>query len=160
VAWKGDGDVHLVLKGSRDPYQVTGSGAGFVMCWRNDVVWRIGQDPDPRKFMTVDSGEYVLAVPDFSRYARRSYEVDSDDSSIASSSSYAEGGKFKKTVMKLSGNVQWLAGLVFERNTGDGRSFDFKPHYRVVLKNPKFAKPVNGQVSKPAVLYGLLLMRY
>ena len=23
VAWKGDGDVHLVIKGSRDPYVVT-----------------------------------------------------------------------------------------------------------------------------------------
>ena len=39
VAWKGDGDVHLILKGSRDPYHVTGSGAGFVMCWRNEVRW-------------------------------------------------------------------------------------------------------------------------
>jgi hypothetical protein len=119
------------------------------MCWRNDVRWNINQDPDPRKFMTVDSGEYVLAVPDFSHYARRSYESDiADDTSIASASSYAEGGKFKKTVMKLSGNVRWLAGLVFERNTGTGgRSFEFKPHYKVVLKNPEFARRVNGKVS-------------
>jgi hypothetical protein len=137
------------MLGSRDPYSVTGSGAGFVMCWRNDVRWNINQDPDPRKFMTVDSGEYVLAVPDFSHYARRHFENDiADDTSIASGSSYAEGGKFKKTVMKLSGNVQWLAGLVFERNTGsEGRSFDFKPHYQVVLKNPEFVRPVNGRVS-------------
>jgi hypothetical protein len=149
VAWKGDGDVHLVLKGSRDPYHVTGSGAGFVMCWRNDVRWNICQDPDPRKFMTVDSGEYVLAIPDFSNYARRSLETDvSENSSVISSHSYEQGGKFKKTVMKLSGNVQWLAGLVFERNMEDRkRSFDFKPHYEVVLKNPDFAKPSpNGEV--------------
>ena len=121
------------------------------MCWRNDVIWRIAQDPDPRKFMTVDSGEYVLAVPDFNRYARRLYDSEAtDDSSInSSSSSYSERGKFKKTIMKLSGNVQWLAGLVFERNTHHaGRSFDFKPHYEVVLKNRDHAKPVNGKVEK------------
>lgn len=149
VVWKGDGDVHLILKGSRDPYHVTGSGAGFVMCWRNDVRWSICQDPDPRKFMTVDSGEYVLAIPDFSNYARRSLEREiPEDSSVTSSHSYEQGGKFKKTVMKLSGNVQWIAGLVFERNMDDGkRSFSFKPHYEVVLKNPDFAKPgPNGEV--------------
>lgn len=150
VVWKGDGDVHLILKGSRDPYHVTGSGAGFVMCWRNDVRWNICQDPDPRKFMTVDSGDYVLAIPDFSNYARRSLERDvPEEGSITSSHSYEQGGKFKKTMMKLSGNVRWIAGLVFERNTEDGkRSFDFKPHYEVVLKNPDFAMPrPNGEVG-------------
>jgi hypothetical protein len=66
VAWKGDGDVHLMLKGTRDPYMITGNGAGLLMCWRNEVRWNICRDPDPRKFMTVDSGEYILAVPDYS----------------------------------------------------------------------------------------------
>ncbi|RDI83477.1 hypothetical protein Vi05172_g6631 [Venturia inaequalis] len=145
ISWRGDGDVHLVLKGSRDPYNITGSGAGFVMCWRNDVVWRIAEDKDPTKFMTVDSGEYVLAVPDFSRHAKRNFDAESDDASVASSLSYASSGRFKKTAMKLSGNVRWLAGLVFERNTGTGRSFDFKPHYEVALKNPKYAKQVDGK---------------
>jgi Mitochondrial protein from FMP27/Golgi-body localisation protein domain/RNA pol II promoter Fmp27 protein domain/Domain of unknown function (DUF2405) len=146
VAWKGDGDVHLVLKGSRDPYHLTGSGAGFVMCWRNDVRWSICQDRDPKKFMTVDSGEYVLAVPDFSSYARRALDRDvSDSSSVNSTSSYEQGGKFKKTMMKLSGNVRWQAGLVFERNAEEGgRSFEFIPHYQVVLKSPEFAKPGDG----------------
>ena len=146
IAWKGDGDMHLVLKGSRNPYNVTGSGAGFVMCWRNDVRWSLWQDNDPKRFMTVDSGEYVLAVPDFSDYARRAYESDGPDTgAMAGATVYEHGGKFKKTMMKLSGNVRWLAGLVFERNMPDGgRSFDFIPHYKVVLKNPEFAKPENG----------------
>ena len=99
--------------------------------------------------MTVDSGEYVLAIPDFSNYARLSLETDAPESgSVISSHTYEQGGKFKKTVMKLSGNVQWLAGLVFERNMADHkRSFNFKPHYEVVLKNPEFAKPgPNGEV--------------
>lgn len=139
VEWKSLGDVHLVLKGSRDPYNVTGSGAGFVMCWRQDVRWSIGQSEDPKKFMTVDSGEYILAVPDFGHFARNLLEGHATDNMQRPAPE--QTARFKKTVMKLSGKVQWLAGIVFERNLpGGGRSFDFIPHYDVVLKNPKYAK--------------------
>ncbi|KAI9731006.1 MAG: hypothetical protein M1834_005467 [Cirrosporium novae-zelandiae] len=152
VSWKGDGDVHLRLKGSRDPYAVTGFGSGFIMCWRNDVKWLIHASDDPRKFMQVLSGEYVLAIPDYSKAARQAMEQKDQDSesvnsgSSTNSSNLRSALKFRKVVMKLSGNVEWTAGLMVERNTDDGqRSFDFKPHYEIVLKNPKFAKPSNGQ---------------
>ena len=149
VAWKGDGDVHLMLKGTRDPYVITGNGAGFLMCWRNDVRWNICRDADPRKFMTVDSGEYILAIPDYSHQACGAERRNDDDSgSVTSADSFKHGAAFKKVVMKLSGNVQWLAGLMFERNiTPHGeRSFVFEPHYNVVLKEPHFAKAPPGQV--------------
>ncbi|TKA23209.1 hypothetical protein B0A50_07602 [Salinomyces thailandicus] len=147
VAWKGDGDVHLVLKGSRDPYNVTGTGAGLVMVWRNDVRWNIAQSEDPRQFMTVDSGDYILAVPDFNSYARHSQEQGaSDGDGSSTSSSSKRDAVFKKVVMKLSGNVRWLAGLMFERDLADGkRVFEFKNHYDVVLKHPDYAKAPDGQ---------------
>ncbi|PSS12956.1 hypothetical protein M430DRAFT_106096 [Amorphotheca resinae ATCC 22711] len=148
VAWKGDGDVHLMLKGTRDPYVVTGNGAGLLMCWQNDVRWNICQDEDPRKFMTVDSGEYILAIPDYSHQARGSdlQGRDRDDDSVRSIGSFKRGAAFKKVIMKLSGNVQWRAGLMFERNAGGGkRSFEFEPHYKVVLKEPQYAKAPPGQ---------------
>ncbi|OQO14392.1 hypothetical protein B0A48_01268 [Cryoendolithus antarcticus] len=155
VAWKGDGDLHLVLKGSRDPYVVTGQGAGLAMVWRNDVRWNIAQHNDPRQFMTIDSGDYILAVPDFNNYARHDEDLAREDSiSASSSSSYKREAIFKKVIMKLSGKVRWLAGLTFERDLpGGGRSFDFKPHYEVVLKHPDFAKaPKNGQYDAYAGL--------
>ncbi|KAI7600743.1 hypothetical protein KC346_g13138, partial [Hortaea werneckii] len=147
VAWKGDGDVHLVLKGSRDPYNVTGTGAGLVMVWRNDVRWNIAQSKDPRQFMTVDSGDYILAVPDFNSYARMSMDRESGEmDGTSSTSSNRRDAVFKKVVMKLSGNVRWLAGLMFERDLADGkRVFDFKNHYDVVLKHPDFAKAPPGE---------------
>jgi len=146
VAWKGDGDVHLMLKGTRDPYVVTGNGAGFLMCWRSDVRWNICRDDDPRKFMMVDSGEYILAIPDYSHQARQSHKNDRDDDSMISSDSFKRGASFKKVVMKLSGNVQWLAGLMFERNLEEKgkRSFDFEPHYKVIFKEPQYAKAPPG----------------
>ncbi|KAL8953691.1 MAG: hypothetical protein Q9222_000475 [Ikaeria aurantiellina] len=142
VAWKGDGDVHLKLKGSRDPYMVTGHGAGFVMCWRNAVRWDIHRDNDPKRFMTVTSGEYVLAIPDYSHQARENIaQTSADGESVSSSSSYQNNAMFKKVVMKLSGNVRWVAGLVFERDLIDGgRSFEFTPHYDITLTTPDRAR--------------------
>ncbi|KIW21259.1 hypothetical protein PV08_01839 [Exophiala spinifera] len=139
VNWKGDGDVQLRLKGSRDPYVVTGYGAGFVMCWRNDVQWSIHSSDDPREFMTVRSGEYILAIPDYSHEARNTPEqrATKETDSMSISSSQKNAAMFKKVIMKVSGNVQWTAGLVFERALDDGgRSSDFSPHYDVILKNP------------------------
>lgn len=139
VRWKGDGDVHLRLKGSRDPYIITGFGAGFVMCWRKDVQWNIHPNDDPKEFMTVTSGEYVLAVPDYSHEARYSYEYALEGTRNQPPSGQAKNAAhFKKVMMKLSGSVKWLAGLVFERNAETGRSFDFKSHYDVVLRNPHY----------------------
>ncbi|PSR78451.1 mitochondrial protein from FMP27-domain-containing protein [Coniella lustricola] len=142
IAWKGDGDVHFCLKGTRDPYQVIGNGAGFLMCWRNDVRWNIHTEDDPKQFMTVDSGEYVLAIPDFSQYARDTARRQNDSDSVLSETSTKTGAAFKKVVMKLSGKVQVMAGLVFEQAIENGkRRFDFRPHYEVKLKSPSHAKP-------------------
>ncbi|OIW33364.1 hypothetical protein CONLIGDRAFT_677157 [Coniochaeta ligniaria NRRL 30616] len=145
IAWRGDGDVHLALKGTRDPYNIIGNGAGFLMCWRNDVRWNIHPDDDPKRFMTVDSGEYVLAIPDFSHQVREERRRNGEDESIASEDNFRSGAAFKKVVMKLSGRVQWLAGLVFEKSIENGkRSFGFKPHYDVVLRSPLHAKSEDG----------------
>ena len=143
VVWKEDGDVHLRLKGSRDPYVVTGFGSGFVMCWRRDVKWEIHTSDDPMEFMSVTSGEYVLAIPDYSVEARWANESSTEELDNGSASSEQKNAaQFKKVVMKLSGDVKWAAGLVFERDVdADSRSFAFKPHYEVVLKNPEFVDP-------------------
>ena len=127
---------------------VTGHGAGFVMCWRNGVRWDIHREDDPKRFMTVTSGEYVLAIPDYSHQARDiAVQTSADGESVSSHGSYRSGAMFKKVVMKLSGNVRWLAGLVFERDLMEGgRSFAFVPHYNVTLTTPDAAKPSQGKV--------------
>lgn len=87
------------------------------------------------------SGEYVLAVPDYSHEARHSYESPmAETDTLSSRSSTRHDPLFKKVIMKLSGNVKWLAGLVFERTVHgtQERSFDFRPHYDVVLRNPQY----------------------
>ena len=127
------------------------------MVWRKDVKWNIHRDDDPKKFMTVDSGEYVLAIPDFSRQARENNTVGSTETdSISTSSSFKNSAHFKKTIMKLSGDVRWLAGLVFERNLdGGGRSPRFKPHYDVVLKPEDCVDMTKEKVSNLSLSIGL-----
>ena len=109
------------------------------MCWRGDTEWALHESDDPRKFMTVKSGEYLLAIPDYTHEARHSVVNRSHGDDDSSSTSSAKNATiFKKVIMKLSGQVQWTAGLVFERDQDDGkRSVDFKPHYEVILRNPK-----------------------
>ncbi|KAF4979054.1 hypothetical protein FZEAL_4664 [Fusarium zealandicum] len=142
AAWKGDGDVHLALKGTRDPYAVTGNGAGFLMCWRNDIRWSINADDDPKRFIKVESGEYILAVPDYSHEVREQARRQHDVEAYLPDDNYKTEATFKKVVMKLSGKVQVMAGLIFERAIEDGqRNFEFRPHYDIVLKNPLHAKP-------------------
>lgn len=127
---------------------MTGHGAGFVMCWRNNVRWGIHQDDDPKQFMTVKSGEYVLAIPDYSHQARETIPSTSQDNeSISSTSSYKNGALFKKVIMKLSGNVRWMAGIVFERDLDQGgRSFQFVPHYNVILRTRERAHALQQHV--------------
>lgn len=136
------------MSGSRDPYVVTGFGAGFVMCWRKDVRLEIHTRDDPRELMTVTSGEYVLAIPDYSHEARYSHESTMSDFETSSSGTGTkDAALFKKVIMKLSGNVRWLAGLMFERTVDRAtRSFEFKPHYDVILRNPRFIDASTRQV--------------
>ncbi|KAF5022606.1 hypothetical protein F66182_5352 [Fusarium sp. NRRL 66182] len=142
ASWKGDGDVHLALKGTRNPYAMTGNGAGFLMCWRNDIRWNINAEDDPKRFISVESGEYILAVPDYSHEVREQARQQYDVEGYLPDDNYKSEASFKKVVMKLSGKVKVMAGLIFERAIEDGkRSFEFRPHYDIVLKNPHFAKP-------------------
>ena len=169
VSWKGGGDVHLRLKGkrskhlsicvdfsvpgSRDPYAVTGHGAGFVMCFRSNVQWSAHQDDDPTRFMIVDCDEYVLAIPDYSRQARQSLgEMQSKGAVIPTTLKHHHPAVFKKVIMKLSGRVRWIAGIVFEReDSSGGRSFDFAPHYEVALRTSHYVKSLNAKVSDGVV---------
>lgn len=145
----------MLAIGARDPYQITGNGAGFVMCWRGDVRWEIGRSEDPKEFMKVDSEEYLLAVPDFSNQVRDEFDpaAPSDNKSVSSLRTYESAALFKKVIMKLSGKVRWLVGLMFEQELlgEDGhmkRSFEFRPHYDITLKTPDFSKSLPGEVRR------------
>ncbi|KAK9369833.1 golgi-body localization protein domain-containing protein [Lipomyces kononenkoae] len=149
-AWK-EGAVHLLLKGSRDPYEITQSGAGFAMCWRNNVTWDINPTGDQKEFMIVDSEEYLLTIPDFTHYVRMNnanqVAAEDDKSTSSAHSDYQDNATFQKVIMKLSGRVRWQAGILFERDEGGQRFFDFIPHYKVQLHTPQSIDSVKSHDS-------------
>lgn len=64
-----DSHVHIHLKGSRDPYLLTGFGAGFSKAWRGNVQFLIGHENADNEFFQIVSDEYVLGIPNLRDYA-------------------------------------------------------------------------------------------
>jgi hypothetical protein len=59
-----DGPCHLHLKGSRDPYHITGFGAGFVLAWMGNVSLRIGEKNDQNELIQISSDEMFFSIPE------------------------------------------------------------------------------------------------
>lgn len=140
-----EGNVHLQLNGSSNPYNLIGKDAGFVMCWKNNVELKVNGKDDPQELFAVTSDDFVLAIPDF-RFQEREYlsRSVSKTGGLVCTTNLNDSTVFQKVIMKLSNRVRWVAGLLFERECmGDsptGRTFNFKPHYEVILSNPASIK--------------------
>ncbi|MCO5584896.1 hypothetical protein L7F22_038828 [Adiantum nelumboides] len=71
VQFPGEGQFHVYLKGSRDPYHILGHGAGWVKCWRGNVELRLGFENPQKEVFQILSDEYILAIPDLKDYIDR-----------------------------------------------------------------------------------------
>ncbi|GAA5830097.1 hypothetical protein JCM11251_006874 [Rhodosporidiobolus azoricus] len=132
------------LKGSRDPYALTGFGAGFAKAWKGNVEFRIGATNPDREFFQIVSEEYILGIPNLRDYidaaatgalARDGGPKDDDRSAPASSveESYdsqddetvdgsdvdEESNYWIKVCAKCTNGVRWGLGLVCERTCRD-----------------------------------------
>ncbi|KAI8093840.1 golgi-body localization protein domain-containing protein [Halteromyces radiatus] len=134
VKIKFSGDFAVVVKGTRDPYKLTGRGAGMAKLWRGQVVWTLGYDNPQQEFTQVQSNSYILGVPDLLRGGYSSSLAGQDEC------------LFLKTVIKLSDGVQMGIGCHLERTCLSGcqvcydgtqqcRFLYFKPHHQVVFKS-------------------------
>ncbi|TCD68203.1 hypothetical protein EIP91_011375 [Steccherinum ochraceum] len=56
-------EVHLHLKGSRNPYDLRGSGAGFALCWKGHSHILIGQPNDQNELIQVVSDTMLITIP-------------------------------------------------------------------------------------------------
>jgi hypothetical protein len=124
------------------------------------VVWRIATEPSLKDLSHVDSNEFILAIPDFTKEPIETDDFTDHENSFRSSRvlthDRSKNAVFRKIIMKLNGGVRWIAGLVFERRclpncpdcSGKNkcRLFNFIPHYDVHLKRPEFCRHANGEV--------------
>ena len=116
------------------------------------MVWKIATEATTKDLSHVDSDEFILAIPDFTRERIDADDFTDHENSFSSSRvmpySRTRNAIFRKVIMKLNGGVRWVAGLVFERKCppnctkcegrGSCRMFDFIPHYNVHLKTPQY----------------------
>lgn len=148
--------------GSRNPYMVIGAGAGFMFCWRGDVVWKIATEASLKDLSHVDSDEFILAIPDFTKEPIETDDFIEEENTFSSSRALSHESSrnavFRKVVMKLNGGVRWIAGLVLERRCLPNcqecggkrrcRAFDFLPHYEVHLKRADHCHAPEGEVHQ------------
>jgi hypothetical protein len=52
------------LTGSRDPYEIIGDGAGFVLCWSGRPRLQIGFENEQKELLQIESDEMLLAIPE------------------------------------------------------------------------------------------------
>jgi hypothetical protein len=60
-------NLRYLSTGSRDPYEITGNGAGFVLAWMGDPRIRIGYDNPEKELIQIFSKQMVLSVPEYVR---------------------------------------------------------------------------------------------
>lgn len=135
-------DVVLHLKGSRDPYELLGNGAGFAKVWRGNVKFLLGHANKDQEFLQIKSDQCILGIPNLKdlidnaasgtaplltatsaasykrRYRQASGASDSDDESD-SDAVRSRKTEFLKIVGKLTNGVRWGMGIVLERACGD-----------------------------------------
>ncbi|CAG8497028.1 4299_t:CDS:2 [Acaulospora colombiana] len=142
--FRGEGNVQFFAKGTRDPYLITGKGAGFVLCWRKDVEIRLGYANDQNEVLQVDSEEFALAIPNLNvviangslspdnvksevQASCSSGVANSDASTIKTQSSESTlvsddpNYLFLKCIMKLCGGVRYGMGCHFDRSCRQNR---------------------------------------
>ncbi|KAJ6515787.1 golgi-body localization protein domain-containing protein [Mycena sanguinolenta] len=139
------GEVRVQMKGLRDPYNVSGAGAGFVFAWQGKPRLLIGHENDDKELIQVTSDSMVIAIPDFSHLMPKSKRKPR---------AQGEADKprpFQKICAKFRSGVRFGLGFVMERSCGPEclacsgtpfqrkcRFFDFLPHYDIKLqKQPR-----------------------
>ncbi|WFD28957.1 hypothetical protein MNAN1_003973 [Malassezia nana] len=155
-----DSDVHLLMKGTRDPYDVLHAGAGWVLAWRKNVELRLGFDNVDREFLQVRSGEHVLAVPDLQHLvdpaATGLYDVERGQRvrarAVLVRTDEGPHIPLNKISWQLGGGVRWGMGLISEHTCTDAtcertprcegapfyrqcRFFGRKPHWQVLTRS-------------------------
>ncbi|KAI7900356.1 golgi-body localization protein domain-containing protein [Cokeromyces recurvatus] len=128
ISFIGGGDLAVVMKGTRDPYDMSQKGFGLAKVWRNNVVWLIGHKNPEGEFMQIISQDYAFGVPDLLRGGYISpyimtvnqigkQEMRSVHHSVSSSTlnSSSNKSRFVKMALKLSGGIRMGLGCHLER---------------------------------------------
>ncbi|KAG8713591.1 hypothetical protein FRC11_011684, partial [Ceratobasidium sp. 423] len=139
--------LNLLIKGSRDPYEISGNGAGFALCWSGHPEITVGYYPEDKELVQFRGDRMVLGIPNLPTFA------DQRVSGTETPGGPAAGNRpqMQKICAKLTNGVKLGLGFALERRCGPDctakhttdstcRLFTFRPHYEVKLR-PSIADP-------------------
>ncbi|ODQ82368.1 hypothetical protein BABINDRAFT_158978 [Babjeviella inositovora NRRL Y-12698] len=148
-------ELHIHLKGSRDPYALLGTAGGFTLGFVRDVRVDINSTDDLRDFLGVRADEVNWTVPNhlaqpllvWCRETDKAVLVPTTRAFLNSTFAYflhadmALAGRAPpivgaKTCVVLTGGIFFGLGYMFERNAAEGRTFESVPFHKLQLCNP------------------------
>lgn len=146
IQWKSK--INLIIKGSRDPYQIIEDGSGFNFCFNNNVKLLFNSTFRNDELLVVKCDAFVFGIPQFKRHTIAPSDPLKSPTDIETYEMVTSD--FKKVITLLNGNIVWKAGMLFEREYlgsqfkvpgNQERTFEFKPHYLVERANPNMVSP-------------------
>lgn len=156
-----DDALEVAFKGSRDPYNVFQTAAGFILLFSDNVEWTVNPNDDSRDFMKVAAQKvkwYIpnyLALPIWCWAQPRQVWLPKTLEFVTSAFGYdlIEGITVKdlkevdkhpvlhRTVVQLSGGIDFTLGFLLTRKDELGEVSDkCKHHWEVDLVHPNYAK--------------------
>lgn len=143
------GKLNLFIKGLTDPYKLIDDGSGFVFSWNNGVTLDINKHGDGQRLVTVKAKQFVYGIPQLSENLRRYWKFRAKECNLI----YLESDRFRKVVVNLMGDIEWVLGMTFEKEADNSaglhpgdtpRTSQFRPHYEVHRVNPQALAPLEA----------------
>lgn len=167
IKWNNDGQFHVVLKGSKNPYMIGGESAGFTVGLKGDITLGCNITGDPTKFLSFSSQQIFFGIPNLfakplfgwcrssknflffpsqedtnlQKYAFYYYLLEmSDVKNLNKDIKVMRDNFFEKIAINLSGGIKLNVGFVFERMSShkEERTLKSRPHWDVRMCNPLY----------------------
>lgn len=157
-----NGPLEVAFKGSRDPYSLFTVSSGFILSFKDNVIWSINRNDDSREFFDISSEKVSWYIPNYlttpliswlressdgtllpksDKYITSCYGYYLDDESYKSSNYNANMPIVDKRVVSLSGSVNFKVGFVLQRNDTNGEvTEECRPHHEISLFNPIYTQ--------------------
>lgn len=154
--------LEVAFKGGRDPYNMFVDSTGFVLRFKDSVVWKVNENDDSLQFFDVFAQKVSWYIPNYLAtplicWCRESskYSFLSPCKEIITScfayylfpNDNLEDGHIRhdvseKKVVVLSGGVNFKVGFLLQRHNSKGEIVrDCKAHHMVNLCDPERAEP-------------------
>ena len=170
ISWVNNGRFEIHLKGSRSPYKLGDTSAGYSLGFGGDVQLSCNETGDPKKFLCCTAERIDFFTPNFFAkpfivWSKPSSDTvfvpNQTDLNLQEFASYyylldlekkttelADMRKmrpsfYEKIAIQLTGGIEFDLGMTFERlkvGTRNERTFDSVPHYTAKLCNPAYVE--------------------